>query len=105
MNIVNDEKINFYSFKVKELLKDNLVRIILYGSRARGDFHNGSDYDFVIIVNHHNKNIRKQISAIGVEFLNRYDQLATSLVYNQEDWADVQLFPIGVNIQRDGIEL
>ena len=103
MNFISDEKISFYSNKVKELLKDNLVQIILYGSRARGDFHEGSDYDFVIIVKQHNKSVRKQISMIGVEFLNRYDQLASSLVYNQQEWADIQLFPIGINIQRDGI--
>jgi len=105
MTVSDDERISFFSRKVKEMLKDNVIQIILFGSHARGDFHDGSDYDFVIIVKQHNKNVRKQISKIGVEFLNHYDQLAASLVYNEQEWADTQLFPIGTNIQREGISL
>ena len=40
--------------KVQEILKEADVevnRIILFGSRARGDWKRGSDWDLVIVVN------------------------------------------------------
>lgn len=38
---------------LREILKDlgvNVCKIVLFGSRARGDYANDSDYDFLIIV-------------------------------------------------------
>lgn len=35
--------------RIHGLLGDKLQRVVLFGSRARGDFHEDSDYDFVII--------------------------------------------------------
>lgn len=41
-------------YKVKESIKvlDPRARIILFGSRARGDFKTNSDWDFLIITSY-----------------------------------------------------
>lgn len=44
---------------VRNKLKTHLKKIILFGSRARGDFREGSDYDFLIIVDKRKKQMKK----------------------------------------------
>jgi predicted nucleotidyltransferase len=36
---------------VRELYGDRLTRVVLYGSRARGDHHPDSDYDIAVFLN------------------------------------------------------
>ncbi|MFB5762296.1 nucleotidyltransferase domain-containing protein [Paenibacillus medicaginis] len=38
------------SAEIERILGDNLLRVILFGSRARGDFGKNSDYDFMVLV-------------------------------------------------------
>jgi predicted nucleotidyltransferase len=38
------------SAEFERILGDNLLKVILFGSRARGDFGKNSDYDFMVLV-------------------------------------------------------
>jgi predicted nucleotidyltransferase len=40
---------------VKKKLRNNLKKIILFGSHARGDYKDGSDYDILVIVDKKDK--------------------------------------------------
>jgi uncharacterized protein len=99
------EKVNFYSQSIKDRLGNNAKQVILYGSRARGDYSEGSDYDFVIIVSHKDKLIREIVSNVSVDFLDKYNELAASLVYNEEEWINCLRLPLGHNIKKEGITL
>jgi predicted nucleotidyltransferase len=103
MNTAIDNKVKFYSHRLREKLGDNIKQIILFGSRARGECHEGSDYDFVIIVNERNKKVRETVTGVAVEFLNRYDELSANLIYNEEEWRECLRLPLGVNVQKEGI--
>lgn len=48
-----DQKALITDFKkaVSKLYGDRLAEIILYGSYARGDFHEESDIDFLVVLN------------------------------------------------------
>lgn len=35
---------------LQDLYGDRLAKVILYGSRARGDFHEESDWDFLVVL-------------------------------------------------------
>ena len=50
---------------VKELLGEKLIRVILYGSYARGDFDEESDIGFALITEIPNENIHTYNNAIG----------------------------------------
>jgi len=39
-----------YKKAVAELYGDRLYRVILYGSRARSDFHEESDFDWMVVL-------------------------------------------------------
>lgn len=46
--------------RLKKLLEKNLIKIVLYGSYARGDYKNFSDIDIFILVN----NKKEELSQI-----------------------------------------
>lgn len=47
--IINNEKLRIYK----------LNKIILFGSRARGDYHEYSDYDILVIINNNIDNVNR----------------------------------------------
>lgn len=47
--------------KLKSILKDNLVSVIAFGSRVRGDFHGESDFDLLIIVKERNPDVVEKV--------------------------------------------
>jgi len=48
------EDLNIQKVKqiVSEVIGDNLAKLILFGSRARQDFQQDSDYDFLVVLKH-----------------------------------------------------
>jgi predicted nucleotidyltransferase len=105
MSKAMDERATFYSGRLRERLGANLKKIILFGSRARGDFNEGSDYDFAVILGVRDRQIRDIITEVEVEFLNKYDMLSASLIYDETEWVKRKRLPIGINIEREGISL
>ena len=105
MNSGDEAKIKYFSDTLRSRLGDNLRELILFGSRARGDWHEGSDYDFVVILRRKKAETIDQIRDTEVDFLNRYDELSASLVYDETEWEQRRHLPIGVNIEREGIRL
>jgi len=103
MNAEMIEKVKFFSEAVRSRLGRNVISVYLFGSRARGDYQEGSDYDFVVIVHKRDKQTRGMLDEAGVAFLDCFDELAACLVYDKEEWETTQLFPIGINIKREGI--
>ena len=90
---------------LRKKLKGRLRKAILFGSHARGDFTEGSDYDFLVIVDKRRKTDEKILSDLGVEFLNKYDVLIADIICDEEEWERKKRFPIGLNILKEGIEL
>ena len=105
MNPLDEAKIKYFSDTLRSRLGDNLCQLILFGSRARGDWHEGSDYDFVVILRRKKPGMIDQVRDTEVDFLNRYDELSASLIYDEMEWERRRHLPIGVNIEREGIRL
>ena len=82
--------------------------VILYGSRARGDAHDDSDYDILIIVNGPvdmalEKKIRENVYPLELETC----EVLTLIVYSKKEW-DSPLYramPLHKNIDREGVLL
>ncbi len=85
-------------------IKDSLEEVVLFGSRARGDYRDNSDYDFAILVNSDNKKfIRDKVLDAKVLILDEFDKMATSLIYTIDEWEIKKKYPIGKHILSDGI--
>ncbi|MCR4422801.1 MAG: nucleotidyltransferase domain-containing protein [Exilispira sp.] len=65
-NIKKDKNLKLINEKINEIIKNkniNLMKIILFGSRARGDFSTNSDYDIMILTdNFCNEEMKKIIA-------------------------------------------
>jgi len=90
---------------VKRKLKSNLKKIILFGSHARGDNKDSSDYDILVIVDKKDKSSQEIILDACVEIMDKYYELIGCIVCDEKEWEMKKRFPIGLNILKEGIEL
>ena len=96
------DKAREYAALVRAKLGDHVKQIVLFGSQARGDGTEYSDYDFLVVVDTRTRIVRDAILDVGVQMLNDYDQLFAALVYSEEEWRELSRFPLGWNIRHDG---
>lgn len=100
-----DQVAQYFAQAIRETLNDQIKKIILFGSHARGDATPGSDYDVLVIVERKDQKIRDLVLDKSVEMLNQYDALVGSILCDEEEWERKKYFPIGLNILKEGIEL
>ncbi|MHB9028661.1 MAG: nucleotidyltransferase domain-containing protein [Candidatus Latescibacterota bacterium] len=94
-----------YSRKVRAALGSRVRDIILFGSRARGDNTEWSDYDVLLIVDKRDRSLRDILIDIEVGILDTYERLVGSIVYEAGEWEKKKQSPLGMNIGKDGIRL
>lgn len=108
------EKMNSIIYKfagqVAKILEGKLVKIILYGSYARGDFHLNSDVDIMILVNNmSDEEIRKSEEllcdfAFDIEL--ETDIHISAIVKNEEHFTTwVNVLPFYMNVEKEGVEI
>ena len=100
-----DSVVKEYSDRLRSTLGDRIREIILFGSRARGDNKEFSDYDVLIIVDKRDRPILDTIVDIEVSILDDHERLIGSIVYEPEEWERKKNYPLGWNIRKDGIPL
>ena len=93
--------------RVRHAHPDKVQRIILFGSKARGDNHTHSDIDVLLIVSDEDWRFRHAISRTAADVSLAHDVLIGPRIIGQERWARMRrgrsiLFE---NIQTEGIEL
>ena len=94
-----------YAQEVRNRLGPHLRQVILFGSRARGDATEYSDYDFVVVVDERTRELSATVSGAGADIMDRMDALCAALVYDNVQWGEVLESPLGWNIEREGIVL
>jgi predicted nucleotidyltransferase len=80
-------------------------KIILFGSKARGDSEKYSDIDLLIITNCPvTSNMREVVSSKLAEINIENDVMISSLVVYQKEWLEglIHYMPIYNEVQRDG---
>ena len=82
-----------------------MQQIILFGSQARGDATERSDYDFVVVVDGRTPELRDRVSDIGAEMLSRREELCAALLYDTVEWEWERRSPLGWNVEREGVVL
>ncbi|MFH0975252.1 MAG: nucleotidyltransferase domain-containing protein [Spirochaetota bacterium] len=101
---------NYLTGKIKEkiLSIEHDAVIILYGSRARKDYRETSDWDYLILINGvvnsaRIDRIRSALYEIEVET----DQIINSIIRSREEWESPKysVLPFHKNIEREGIRI
>jgi len=83
---------------------DENSEVVLFGSRARGDFSANSDWDMLILLEKEatealKRHIRDQIFDLELET----DEVISTIIENKADWANYQVTPLFQNIEKEGI--
>ncbi len=90
--------------RIKEVDPDS--RILLFGSRARGESRKGSDWDFLILSNKTvDREYQNRIFDTLFEVELETDEVLTGIVQNLKIWNDLKLTSFYQNVLRDGIEI
>lgn len=107
MGLSKAEKAIVKQFKniLRQALGDRLVELRLFGSHARGDANEGSDFDVLVIVDRRTDDVREMILDADVEMMNRYEKLFAALIYDEAEWQKARSFPHAWNIEREGVVL
>ena len=90
---------------LKNKLQNHLKKILLFGSRARGDCNDSSDYDFLIIVDKKDREIEDVVLEVSSYLLGEFNELIGFIIWEESEWQFKKRFPIGLNIQKEGREL
>lgn len=84
------------------------AEVILYGSRARDDYRDYSDWDFLVLVdgpvdNSRTDRIRRALYEIELDT----DQVISSIVRSRQEWnsSKYSVVPLRKNIEQEGIRL
>jgi len=96
--------------ELKDSLKEflgNRIRLILYGSRARGDYHHESDIDIAVIVKDLPKELKNQILDRVAEVELKYLTPLSTLVLSEDDFTSLKNRErrIAMDIEKEGIPL
>lgn len=108
LNPIEEQAINELKEYLHNSLGDNVYKIILYGSKARGDYNESSDIDLLIVVNNLNLSVSKIINTIAYDIELKYDLLISTHVQSVEHFNiqvnnSINLFM--KNIIREGVSV
>ncbi len=93
--------------KITSLFPDQIVKVILFGSRAKGTPKPGSDYDFLIVLRDKEREIVDEIYNVVTDFLVHYGVDISLKIYKEKDyikWASIPT-PFIASISTTGKEL
>lgn len=92
---------------LKKLCGDQILKIVLFGSRARGDFDEDSDIDIALIVRELTPKLKDKILDNVAEFELRHDVVLSVIILSEEDFNHLKERErrIALDIEREGIPL
>jgi predicted nucleotidyltransferase len=100
-----DTVVQAFTQELRERLGSHIRQVLLYGSRARGEAREGSDYDFLVVVDNRTPQLRRAILDIEAGLLDRFGALVVTVLRSEEEWRQSQAFPLARNIMREGVEV
>lgn len=86
-------------------LGSNLKQVILFGSRARGEEEQGSDYDILIIVDEITSELKNIIDDIAGNFLFEYNQIFSIFPVLKDRYQKGTPEPFLRTVMNEGIAL
>lgn len=100
-----DPVVQEFAAELRQQLGPHVQQMLLFGSRARGDAGDDSDYDMLVVVDQRTPELRAMILEIESRLMDRYGALVATVLRSEEEWQQTQGFPLARNIAREGVPL
>lgn len=104
-SVKNDIPLNFFSRGIRTKLGARVKRMILFGSRARGDAQAHSDFDCLIVVDRMSDRINDRIDEMAGETLCRYGIAVSAFPVSEATIKRRCYSPLLINVSKEGIPL
>ena len=82
-------------------------KVILFGSQARGDAHEESDWDLLVLLNKDKKKFEDE-DIYGYPFAEiglKYKKYISVKIYTENDWKKRKPTPFYKNVEQEGINI
>ena len=101
-----DKEVFLNEVKERIISLDNDAEIMLFGSRARGDFKSTSDWDFLILLQKKATEDFKEIIRNNLFDLElESNEVVSSIIHQKKSWEELNITPLYKIIQKEGIKL
>lgn len=102
----DDPVLQRFRADVSEAYGDRVTRVVLYGSRARGDERPDSDYDIAVFLRDMPDRFAEvhRLADIGTAILYDMGGVVNALPYGAETYNDPRM-PLMHEIRREGVDL
>ena len=82
-----------------------VARMVIYGSKARGDDHPDSDLDVLLIVTNEATHLKRQLRRLGYALATTSDAVPSILAYTQDEWESRKTSgaPFQQAVERDAV--
>jgi predicted nucleotidyltransferase len=96
-----------YSKALQQMHRPAVERLVLFGSKARGDDHPDSDVDVLVIVRNDAAPLKRKVRRIGYELAATGELVPSILVYTEAEWRSRKESgsPLRRAIEREGVRV
>src|SRR5437879_6004780 len=101
---MSDQLLKEYRAGLEQIYGPRLVRLVLFGSQARGDAESGSDIDILVVlrgqVNSHEEITKTSSFAVALDL--KYDVVVSAIYMSEDDFVH-QRSPLLLNVRKEGV--
>lgn len=100
-----DKNLQIFLEEIKNKLDSQPSKIILFGSRARNEYTDESDYDIIFVFNEVKQEIKKQLKELTIKMLIDYGMVISDFVFAESELERKKYEPFIMNAFKEGIVL
>ena len=86
-SIKPEPAIREFTENIQRLYGKNIEKIVLFGSRARGDAGEDSDIDILVITKTNNKDLKNGITDLAFDIILKYGIDIEPVIFDMSEWS------------------
>lgn len=106
-NLSANEKlvIDEFSSRLRKKLPGKVQRVILYGSRARGDAEADSDYDFLALLEPCCSEDERLVDEVSWAVSQKHNVVVVAFTVRASEFTEDRFFYFYENVSKEGVDL
>ncbi len=107
LDTVEQAWLDEYLRALNERYSGVVLRMLIYGSKARGDAREDSDLDILLVVRNEAGGLKRPVRRIGYSLAAMSDAVPSILAYTEEEWEGRKKrgYPFQQAVERDAVSV